>query len=70
MKNVTLFLIDNNMDIRNFILHQKFENIDKEIYQKSVEINEEINIFFRNKVKLIELEKNKNNYNTVYLFEK
>ena len=31
MKNVTLFLIDNNMDIRNFILHQKFENIDKEI---------------------------------------
>ena len=31
MKNVTLVLIDNNMDIRNFILHQKFENIDKEI---------------------------------------
>ena len=31
MKNVTLVLIDNNMDIRNFILHQKFENIDKAI---------------------------------------
>lgn len=54
LNNILLGILNENKEFKNNI-----ENIDKEIYQKSVEINEEINIFFRNKVKLIELENEK-----------
>ena len=54
LNNILLGILNENKEFKDNI-----ENINKKINQKSIEINEEISIFFRNRTKLIELENEK-----------
>ena len=54
LNNILLGILNENKEFKDNI-----ENINKKINQKSIEINEEISIFFRNKIKLTELENEK-----------
>jgi hypothetical protein len=54
LNNILLGILNENKEFKDNV-----ENINKKINQKSIEINEEISIFFRNRTKLIELENEK-----------
>ena len=54
LNNILLGILNENKEFKDNI-----ENINEKINQKSIEINEEISIFFRNKIKLTELENEK-----------
>ncbi|MBW9310275.1 TrlF family AAA-like ATPase [Fusobacterium polymorphum] len=54
LNNILLSILNENKEFKDNI-----ENINEKINQKSIEINEEISIFFRNKIKLTELENEK-----------
>ena len=54
LNNILLGILNENKEFKDNV-----ENINKKINQNSIEINEEISIFFRNRTKLIELENEK-----------